>query len=93
MDDDFFHSEAKPEEEEFHGYSEMQEHTQQTPEPTFAASSTAMGASSINNPQINYDEPLQAMESSAAEADEALERIRKDEEALMHRLRLKAVLS
>lgn len=91
MDDDFFHSENKQDEEEFHGYSEMSEPQQQTPEGTQVASSTAIGTSAINNSQFNYDGPFQAADPSAEEADEALERIRKDEDALMHRLRLKAV--
>jgi len=91
MDDDFFHSESKPEDEEFHGYSEMAEPQPQTPEATLVDNSTEGGASAINNSQLGYNDPFQAADSAPQEADEALERIRKEEDALQYRLRLKAV--
>lgn len=91
MDDNFFHDEPKQEDEEFQGYSEMPEGQPQADSTTEPKVTSIVGSAAFNNPQFNYDEPFQAVEQSSPEVDETLERIRKDEDALMTRLRLKAV--
>lgn len=91
MDDDFFNDPHK-EEEDFQGYAEVGEEQHSHLPQSQDVTSAALGSSAINNTAVNYGEEFEMAHEPSQEVDETLLRFRQEEELLLQKLRLKAVI-